>query len=253
MPHREVVDRALEQRVRVQGLAYVTGRRGRTVQQVLGLDAGRGGGHRHAVEVGGEAVGDGVEGDGDRPPRVRGQRGVAADLCLAAPAAGGHGGLEQPVAVVGRTEEVLGGVGAQIEDPLPGRLVAAPLHPGGDRQVACVADHFAGQADVRAVGGGRPARQVERLAAVRARHGPGGGAVHQARRQAVAGTVGDLSGGEVVLVEGVAGGGLRRPGRVSGDGGCGQQARAEGQRHGGRGAAARGSVSGWHGSVLIVE
>ncbi|WP_159050493.1 hypothetical protein [Streptomyces cellostaticus] len=42
------------------------------------------------------------------------------------------------------------------------------------------------------------------------------------------------AGGEVVLVEGVAGGGLGRLGRLRGDGRGGRQARAESQCHGGR-------------------
>ncbi len=247
VPHGEVVDRALEQRVRVEGLADVAGGGGRTLQQVLGLDAGLGGGDRHAVEVGGEPARGGVEGDGHRPPLVRRERRVTADLRLRAPSAGGHRGLEQTAAVVRGAEEVPRGVGAQVEDPLPGRLAAAPLHARGDRQVGRVADHAARQADVRAAGVGRTAGQSEGLPPGRALDGPGAGGVHQVCRQAVAGTVGDLSGGHVVLVEGVTGGGPGRLRRVRGGDRCGQQARTEGQRHGGRGPAPRESVSGWHG------
>lgn len=80
------------------------------------------------------------------------------------------------------------------------------IQTGGDRQVVCVADDFAGQSGVRVVGGGCPAGQGRCLAAVRAHDGPGCGGVDQGRRETVAGTVGDLAGGEVVLVEGVAAG-----------------------------------------------
>ena len=139
--HPEVVDAAIEKRVRILALADVI----QVGCEVAGVNREiEHGSHGLSVDVECRAVL--VKHRGEMHP-LSGRQGGGVDLLFGARAIDGV--LESqphPGAGIRRQEDVLMGAGSEIEDPLP-IAATVPIHPGGDRHLAGQS-HGRGKLDV---------------------------------------------------------------------------------------------------------
>src|SRR5699024_6988605 len=147
----EILDRALQQWVRVERAADGPGRTGVAGEQVAGLDVRADTVDRYAVEIGDELLGSGIERRGHGDPVALLQCAVTRHRGLATRSIDGNGRTEVAIPVGRRAEQVTVGVAAQGVYPLPCPAASAPLHPDRDSEVLCAVEDPAWDLHVAAV------------------------------------------------------------------------------------------------------
>ena len=132
--HLDVIDRSLQQRIRVEGFPDVAGVLRVGSEQFVRGGVGGSARDRHTVEVRRHPPGCRVEGRGDRRPFTCADRTVPRDRGLTRAARCRQCGGGIAIAVRRRREQVPVRVSAEVEDALPGATRAVPAHARRDRE-----------------------------------------------------------------------------------------------------------------------